>query len=58
VLEAGSAAGARDIAVVELLGTVTALLATDVPPGRYFVRVRATNFNGSSVSDDLIVDVP
>jgi hypothetical protein len=30
-----------------------------VPPGRYYVRVRAVNASGASVpSDEVVVDVP
>ena len=41
------------------LGRVTSFAGPDVPPGRYFVRVRAVNANGTSApSNDVVIDVP
>ncbi len=57
-LEAGSASGAADLAKVDV-GLNTSFVAAPVPPGRYFVRVRAANFGGSSeTSTEIVVDVP
>jgi len=54
VLEAGSAPGLADLAVVNL-GAATTFSAT-VPPGTYYVRVRAVNARGSSpASNEIIV---
>ena len=58
VLEVGSRAGAADLAAASL-GRVTSFAGPDVPPGRYFVRVRAVNANGTSApSNDVVIDVP
>jgi predicted phage tail protein len=46
VLEAGSRPGASDITVVPVSGIE--FRAIGVPPGRYYVRVRAVNANGMS----------
>lgn len=65
-LVAGSAPGRADIASISLSGTATGLSsASAIPPGTYFVRVRAANACGQSAfSPDLRltigtgVDVP
>ena len=55
VLEAGSGAGAADLAVVPL---GAAGLVADAPDGTYYVRVRALNACGSSVpSAEAVVSV-
>jgi len=46
VLEAGSRSGAADLGVTPT--AVSGLVATSVPPGTYYVRVRATNGAGTS----------
>ena len=46
VLQAGSAPGLSDLAVVQLPGAQTAF-AADAPPGTYFVRVVAVNALGA-----------
>lgn len=57
-LEAGSAPGATDLANVDL-DLDTSFVVEPVPPGRYFVRVRAENVGGSSeASAEIVVDVP
>lgn len=56
-LEVGSRHGGSDIATVAL-GTQSALTVPAVPPGRYYVRVRAENASGQSVpSGEVVVDV-
>ena len=55
-LEAGSRAGAADLAVTRL--ATTSALAANVPDGTYFVRVRAGNAGGvSAPSNELTVRV-
>lgn len=46
-LDAGRAPGLSDVASVDV-GTATAFVVDAVPPGVYFVRVRAENSHGSS----------
>lgn len=56
VLEAGSRAGASDIATVPVNGLE--FRAAGLPPGRYYVRVRAVNANGTSgVGEEVVVEV-
>jgi len=56
-LEAGSAQGLADIAVVPVTGT--GIVVPGVPAGRYFVRVRAVNAAGSGPpTTDVAVVVP
>ena len=56
-VEVGSAPGLRNLLVASREGTT--LTSTGVPPGRYYVRVRAINEIGRSVpSADLVVVVP
>ena len=55
-LEAGTAMGLVDVGTLDVAG-----LSFDgaVPPGRYYVRVRAVNAHGTSVpGDDVVIDVP
>jgi hypothetical protein len=57
VLEAGSFAGAANL-FVGSIGQRTTFTAT-VPPGRYYVRLRARNDAGAGpASEEVIVDVP
>jgi hypothetical protein len=56
-LEAGSLAGLSDLASVNL-GVVPSFLASGVPPGAYFVRVRAIGIHGlSGPSNEVLVTV-
>ncbi|MEZ5291337.1 MAG: carboxypeptidase regulatory-like domain-containing protein [Vicinamibacterales bacterium] len=48
VLEAGTHTGAADIAVFNTGSTATSLVIPGVPPGRYFLRLRALNALGAS----------
>jgi hypothetical protein len=58
LLEVGSQPGAADLAAVAL-GRLPAFAGSGVPPGRYFVRVRAVNANGTSApSNEVVIDVP
>src|SRR5688572_19978777 len=55
VIEAGSAAGLSDVAI---LTTVAPRFAGFAPSGTYFVRVRATNAAGvGPASDEIVVPV-
>lgn len=59
VLEAGSAPGQADIISGLDLGTRVAFSANGVPPGRYYVRMRAGNHAGlGAPSNDVVVLVP
>ena len=56
ILEAGSAQGLTDIGVVPVGGLD---FQATVPPGRYYVRIRALNASGASVpGDEVVLDVP
>lgn len=56
VVEAGTAPGTT---MVTLGAAAAALSVPGAPPGRYYVRVRAVNHNGSSPpSNEIVVDVP
>jgi predicted nicotinamide N-methyase len=58
VLEAGTASGLSNIATLTL-GSATSLAVPAVPPGRYYVRVRATNYTGTgAASNEVVIDVP
>jgi predicted phage tail protein len=48
VVEAGTRQGASDIAAFSTGSTATSLVVPGVPPGRYFLRIRAVNALGSS----------
>jgi hypothetical protein len=57
VLEVGSGPGLSDLGTVAL-GTQSTLAVPSVPPGRYYVRVRAENASGRSApSSEIVVDV-
>ncbi len=47
-LEAGSASGLANLATVHLPGTATSFAVPGVPPGTYYVRLRALNACGAS----------
>ena len=58
VIEAGSSAGSRDLANFTTGSVATSYVATSVPAGSYFVRVRATNTGGASTpSNEIVVTV-
>jgi ASPIC and UnbV/FG-GAP-like repeat/Fibronectin type III domain len=58
VIEAGSAAGAANLAVIDTGGPVLSL-AANAPPGRYFVRVKARTACGAGpASNEVVIDVP
>jgi hypothetical protein len=59
VLEAGSGPGLSDIVAGLDLGLQTSFAASGVPPGRYYVRVRAGNYAGlGAPSNEVVVQVP
>jgi len=59
VLEVGSAPGLADLIVGLDLGLQTSFAAAGVPPGTYYVRVRAGNYTGlSAPSNEVVVTVP
>lgn len=59
VLEAGSSAGATDLANVDTGSTSTAYTAPSVPRGTYYVRIRAkSSCATSAASNEVIVIVP
>lgn len=56
-LEAGAAPGATAVTIE--LGSVLSTTIPGVPPGRYYARVRAVNYNGVSLaSNEVVIDVP
>ncbi|MCX6553136.1 MAG: M12 family metallo-peptidase [Acidobacteria bacterium] len=58
VLEAGSAPGLSDLVNTDTGSATPALVATDVAPGTYYVRVRARNAGGiGPVSNEVVVAV-
>lgn len=59
VLEVGSAPGLSDIFTGLDVGLQTSFAASGVPPGNYYVRVRAGNYTGlSAPSNEVVVQVP
>jgi len=59
ILEAGSVPGASNIAVLRLGSTATTMTIPGVPPGRYYLRLRAVNALGvSAQSRELELVVP
>ena len=59
IVEAGSSRGVTDLAEIRLAPGESSLVVPGVPPGRYFVRVRAINFTGTgAVSNEVVIDVP
>jgi predicted phage tail protein len=58
IIEAGTGPGLANIVTVPL-GNVTTFGTSGVPPGRYFVRVRAANAGGAGdPSNEVVVTVP
>lgn len=56
-LEAGVAPGTAAVSLD--LGAATSATIPGVPPGRYYVRIRAVNYNGvSAPSNEVVIDVP
>lgn len=55
VLEVGSAAGRSDLTVTDTGSSIGSLVATGVPAGRYFVRVRTRSAAGTSQPSNEIV---
>ena len=56
LLDAGTAPGLSNIGTLPVNGTT---FDAPVPPGRYYVRIRAVNATGASVpGDEVIIDVP
>jgi hypothetical protein len=56
LLDAGTAPGLSNIGTLPVNGTT---FDAPVPPGRYYVRIRAVNAYGASVpGDEVILDVP
>jgi hypothetical protein len=59
VLEAGSEPGLADLVTQCTGSSATSLAYADVPPGTYYVRVRAVNSLGAGVpSNEVVVTVP
>ena len=59
VLEGGSAPGLSNLVRQDTGSAATGLAYANVPPGRYYVRVRAVNSLGAGVaSDEIVVTVP
>lgn len=59
LVEAGSTSGAADLAVVSSGSTATTFSTAGVPPGRYYIRVKARNAAGVGLpSNELVLNVP
>ncbi len=59
VVEAGSAPGLANLAVLPVPGGATSVTVVDVPSGSYYVRVRSLNYTGPSApSNEIVVVVP
>lgn len=59
IIEAGTATGLANLGVVNTGSTATTLVVPGVPPGTYFLRVRAANALGASpVSVERVLTMP
>jgi Fibronectin type III domain len=59
VIEAGSAPGLANLARVQIAGTLPTYAAFGVPPGTYYVRVRAVSAGGTGPpSNEVQLPVP
>ncbi len=59
IVEAGSAPGLSNLAVLPVAGGQTTVTVPNVPAGTYYVRVRALNYVGASApSNEVMVVVP
>lgn len=54
-IEAGTAAGLADLGTLHLAASQTSFVASGVPAGRYFVRLRAMNAAGASPPSNEVV---
>ena len=58
-LEVGSVPGASDVARVDVGAEWPRVVASDVPQGTYFIRVRAVSDTGAGpASEELVISVP
>ena len=58
IIEAGGVAGASNLAMFDTQSSATSTTVTSVPPGTYFVRVRARNaFGVSGPSNEVVIVV-
>jgi hypothetical protein len=58
-VEAGSAPGREDVAVLDVPASDIELVVNDVPAGTYYVRVRAVNGTAAGqASGEIVVRVP
>jgi hypothetical protein len=59
ILQAGSASGLTDLAEIDTGNQLTSFTASPVPPGTYFVRVRARGFDGTvgPASNEVVLTV-
>jgi hypothetical protein len=59
LLEAGSRSGGSDLVNADIRSSAPALTISNVPPGIYFLRVRARNASGTSAaSNEIAITIP